>query len=105
MWLRKSPLGIGGGNRAEIIWRDEYIERFAEVAQQMGKMPALDGLRSATVTGLRREDLVTLTWDQIGEFAIPQRNRGRAASSAIAHPRASNFRQIAASITVPRAQR
>ena len=30
----------------------------------------LDGLRLAAATGLRRADLVTLTWDQIGEFAI-----------------------------------
>jgi integrase len=31
---------------------------------------SIDGLRLAAVTGLRREDLVTLTWSQVGEFAI-----------------------------------
>lgn len=61
-----------GSDRAEIIWTDADIAAFAAAAtaddRQWGA--ATDGVRLAAVTGLRREDLVTLTWAQIGEFAI-----------------------------------
>ncbi len=59
-----------GADRAEIIWTPEDFERFAAAAKEKNWEAAVDGVRLAAVTGLRREDLVTLTWDQIGEFAI-----------------------------------
>lgn len=48
----------------------------------------IDGLQLAAVTSMRRQDLVSLTWDQVGEFAIVKRalkrsrgKRGRAVIS------------------------
>ena len=64
------PTLYRNGQRAEIIWTDEDIDRFAEVARTQDRIHVLDGLRLAALTGLRREDLVTLTWDEVGEFAI-----------------------------------
>lgn len=66
-----------GGDRAEIIWTPEDIAAFlAEAPQRIG-----DGLRLAAVTGLRREDLLTLTWEEVGEHAIvriaKKKSRGR----------------------------
>lgn len=64
------PTLYRNGQRAEIIWTNEDIERFAEVARKRDRVHVLDGLRLAALTGLRREDLVTLTWDEVGDFAI-----------------------------------
>ena len=36
----------------------------------LGQSHITDGLRLAALTGLRRQDLVTLTWDQVGEHAL-----------------------------------
>lgn len=58
------------GGRANIIWTAEDIARFKSTAQQLGQSHVSDGLSLAALTGLRRADLVTLTWDQVGEFAI-----------------------------------
>lgn len=58
-----------GGNRAEIIWTPDDLARFAAVAPQH----VMDGLRLASITGLRRADLVGLKWSEIGEFAIVRR--------------------------------
>lgn len=70
-----------GGDRAEIIWTDDEIARFTSKASEMGNPAASDGLRLAALTGLRREDLVTLTWSQVGEAAIGKkalkRSRGK----------------------------
>lgn len=77
------------GQRAAIIWTDEDIERFAAVANKRKRVHVLDGLRLAALTGLRREDLVTLTWDEVGEFAI----------SKLAHKRSKGKRRRA---TMPR---
>lgn len=55
-----------GGNREEVIWTDEDIARFAAVAPQR----IMDGLRLCSVTGLRRADLVSLKWSEVGEQAI-----------------------------------
>ncbi|WP_294080853.1 tyrosine-type recombinase/integrase [Sphingomonas sp.] len=48
------------------------MERFEAVACREGRnrQALVDGLHLAAVTGLRREDLITLTWSQVGEFAI-----------------------------------
>lgn len=59
-----------GGDRAEIIWTPTDIEAF-RIAAIDTKRPALyDGLRLGALTGLRLSDLVSLTWDHVGEAAI-----------------------------------
>ena len=55
-----------GGQRAEILWTQDDIERFCAVASQQVK----DGLHLACHTGLRRADLVKVTWDHVGPNAI-----------------------------------
>ncbi|NYT43143.1 tyrosine-type recombinase/integrase [Sphingomonas sp. R-74633] len=69
---RNVPSLYKGADRAEIIWIPEDFEKFAASAKKDGRnrQALIDGLSLAAVTGLRREDLITLTWDQIGEFAI-----------------------------------
>lgn len=66
-----------GGDRAEIIWTDDDILRFAIAAPQR----ITDGLRLAMLTGLRRSDLVGLEWKEVGEHAIVRvankRSRGK----------------------------
>lgn len=59
-----------GADRADIVWTKEDMALFATTAKANQKGHVTDGLRLAAVTGLRREDLVTLTWAQVGEFAI-----------------------------------
>lgn len=62
-----------GGQRAEIVWTEDELLRFHEAAQLLGKTYASDGLRLAAATGLRRDDLVTLTWEHIGKVAIEKK--------------------------------
>lgn len=50
------------GGRAEIIWHEDEITRFCEAAPR----PVADGMRLAALTGLRRADLVGLSWSEIG---------------------------------------
>lgn len=75
------PTLYRGGDRAEIVWTDDEIERFARKASELALVSVADALRLAATTGLRREDLVTLTWDHITQFAIvkkaKKRSRGR----------------------------
>lgn len=59
-----------GGNRQEIIWLAEDIDRFLETAAAQGKPWIGDGLRLAALTGLRLADLVTLTFEHVAEDAI-----------------------------------
>lgn len=59
-----------GANRAEIIWTDEDIRRFESKALELRRPQMIDVIRLAAATGLRREDLITLTWAQIDEFAL-----------------------------------
>ena len=59
-----------GGTRAEIIWTDDDIERFLAAAKALGRPQIGDGLRLAALTGLRRADLVSLTWASVSEFAV-----------------------------------
>jgi integrase len=44
--------------------------RFARTAKELDLEHVNDGLRLAALTGLRREDLVTLTWDEIHQQAL-----------------------------------
>jgi integrase len=67
------PALYQNGQRAEIIWTDEDIERFAEAAKELGREHIVDGLQLAALTGLRRADLVSLEWDHVGETAIRKR--------------------------------
>lgn len=53
-------------DRADMIWTDADIRRFCKKASpEVGR-----ALRLACETGLRRADLVSLTWAEVGEFAI-----------------------------------
>jgi integrase len=80
-----------GGNRQEIIWLPEDIERFAAVAEKEGKPWVLDGLRLAALTGLRLADLVSLTFDHVGEGAITK--------TALKKSRGKRFR-----VTIPKTE-
>lgn len=64
-----------GGDRAEIIWTDDEIREMTGRGRTMGKDNAIDGLRLAAATGLRRDDLVSLMWDHVGKFAICKKAR------------------------------
>ncbi|KKC24360.1 tyrosine-type recombinase/integrase [Sphingomonas sp. SRS2] len=66
----KIPQLYRNGQRAEIIWTDDDIARFTAKAAELGSTHIVDGLRLAALTGLRRADLATLTWAQVGEHAI-----------------------------------
>lgn len=70
-----------GGDRAEIIWTEDDIARFTAVAIEEGRPHLIDGLRLAAETGLRRADLVSLTWAHLGEIALVKtalkKSRGR----------------------------
>jgi integrase len=59
-----------GGDRAEIVWTEDDMERFRLTAIELQKLHVYDGLRLAALTGLRRSDLVSLTWDHLGDVAI-----------------------------------
>lgn len=67
------------GNRAEIVWTDEDIAGFIAAAERLNLPHVADGLRLAALTGLRRADLVTLTWAQVGDFAILKKALKRSA--------------------------
>lgn len=56
--------------REEIIWTPDDLDRFAVAALQLNRPHAIDAVWLACLTGLRRADLVALTWDQVGEHAI-----------------------------------
>lgn len=59
-----------GGNRQEIIWTDADMAAFEAAANELKRPYLHDGLRLAALTGMRRADLVSLTWDHLGEVAI-----------------------------------
>jgi integrase len=54
------------GARAEIIWLPREIQAFCAAAPRH----VADGMRLASLTGLRRADLVGLTWDEIEPLRI-----------------------------------
>lgn len=64
------PTLYRGAQRAEIIWTDDDIAAFEGKANELGQPHIIDGLRLAALTGLRRSDLVTLTWDHIGDEVL-----------------------------------
>lgn len=62
----KIPRLYKNGTRAEIIWLAEEIKRFCTAAP-----PAVaDGMRLAAKTGLRRADLIGLTWAEVEPLRI-----------------------------------
>lgn len=75
------PTLYRNGQRAEIIWTEEDIDRFAFEAKRQDKLHVLDGLRLCALTGLRREDLVTVSQADVYDHAIVKRalktSRGR----------------------------
>lgn len=64
------PQIAGSADREEIIWTDEDMQAFAEKAIELEREHLIDGLWLASLTGLRRADLVSLTFDHVGEFAV-----------------------------------
>lgn len=90
------PTIYRGGRRAEIIWTEEDIDRFAHEAQRMDKQHVLDGLRLCAVTGLSREDLVTVCRSDVYDHAIIKRalktSRGRRRTASM--PRIPELDQL-----------
>lgn len=64
------PTLYRGGQRAEIIWTDEDMDRFAWAAVREDRAHIVDGLWLAALTGMRRADLVTVTEANVYETAI-----------------------------------
>lgn len=62
------PAIYGGADRAEIIWTDDDIARFR--AAKAARPEVQDILELACLTGLRRADLVHVTFDEVTKDAI-----------------------------------
>jgi integrase len=75
------PTLYRGGDRAEIIWTEEDIDRFGWHALKLDMPHVTDGLWLDSYTGLRRQDLVTVNEDNVWEHAIVKKalkaSRGR----------------------------
>lgn len=57
-------------DREEVVWTDDDMDAFEAKAIELERPQLIDGIRLAALTGLRRADLVTLTFDHVGEFAV-----------------------------------
>lgn len=81
------PQLYSGAQREEIVWTPEDMQRFAEKAIELEREHVIDGLWLAALTGLRRADLVTLTFKHVGEFAVTKtalkKSRGRRRKAVI----------------------
>jgi integrase len=82
-----------GGNRAEIVWTDEDLGAFAAEAKRQNKQHVLDAARLASLTGLRRGDLTTLTWEEVQENAIVKKaaKKSRGKRRTVTIPRISEL--------------
>ncbi|MGN6270274.1 MAG: tyrosine-type recombinase/integrase [Sphingomonas sp.] len=64
-------------DRASVIWLPEDLEAIYAVASQ----PLRDAMSLGSMTALRRDDLVSLRWDEVGDLAIQRiaakRSRGK----------------------------
>lgn len=76
-----------GAQREEIVWTPDDMQMFAEKAIELEREHIIDGLWLAALTGLRRADLVTLTFQHVGEFAVTKtalkKSRGRRRKAVI----------------------
>lgn len=81
------PQIAGSSDREDIIWTEEDMQRFAEKAIELEREHLIDGLWLAALTGLRRADLVSLTFDHVGEFAVSKvalkKSRGKRRKATI----------------------
>lgn len=75
----KIPQLYKNGERAEIVWTNDDIAAFEAAAAELNREHIVDALRLAALTGLRRADLVALTWSQIGDVAIVRKALKRSA--------------------------
>ena len=73
----KIPKIYRGGDRAEIVWTADDLTAFLTKAAELDMQHVADGLRLASLTGLRREDLVTLKWSQVTDVAIVKKAHKR----------------------------
>ena len=75
------------GSRAEIVWTDDDLQKFRDASRELNMAHLDDGLRLAALTGLRRADLVSLTWDDVREDTIEKKaakvSRGRRRTAII----------------------
>lgn len=55
-------------DRAPVVWLPEDLAAINE--EKVSQQPLRDAIALAELTGLRRQDLVTLRWDEIGDLAI-----------------------------------
>jgi integrase len=73
--------------REEIIWTDDDLDQFAVAAIAVNRPHLIDAVWLACLTGLRKADLVALTWDEVGDHAITRtakkKSRGRRRRAAI----------------------
>ena len=78
---RDIPTLYRGGQREEIVWTADEVARFEAAAIKEERPWITHGLSLARLTGLRLADLVTLTFDHVGEFAVSKtalkKSRGR----------------------------
>ena len=73
------PTLYRGGDRADIVWTAADIAAFGASADALGVFGMRDLIELAALTGLRRQDLVTLRWDQVRSHAIVKRALKRSA--------------------------
>lgn len=64
------PTLYRGGDRAEILWTDDDMQRFAEEAMKVDRPQLIDCLWLAALTGLRLSDLATATFDHVGDKVL-----------------------------------
>lgn len=67
------PQIAASADREEIVWTADDIARFTAKAIEKKRPQLVDGIRLAALTGLRRADLVSLTFDHIGKFAVTKK--------------------------------
>lgn len=59
-----------GGGRSLIVWTEDDMARFAKTAFEMQQPQMVDGMRLAAYTGLRRQDLVAVTFDDVQDGTL-----------------------------------
>ena len=64
------PTLYRGGDRSEIVWTEEDIDRFCWHALKLDKPHLIDGIMLASLTGLRRADLVSVSFGNIYDRVI-----------------------------------